>query len=251
KQLDKLFDRKLQLLSEAEQAFPDVTSAASKLEELRRIIEKGNHEVFIPLLSEMEKDGLMPIEHSIRHISEIIRAQQGSAKIATHATPFRLQEVLRDALIMQQDMLDKLGVELVERSESELFDVQLPKNQMIQALNNLIKNSYESIAEQMRVQPGHRGRLELTLSQNGEVSTLIVKDNGVGVAVEQQSEIFGFGYTSKKRGSGFGLHATANFIHSLGGSVTLQSEGVGLGASVTLTVPNKVEDELLQSLKKV
>ncbi|MBT5362303.1 MAG: ATP-binding protein, partial [Gammaproteobacteria bacterium] len=170
---------------------------------------------------------------------------------ATHATPFRLQEVLRDALIMQQDMLDKLGVELVERSESELFDVQLPKNQMIQALNNLIKNSYESIAEQMRVQPGHRGRLELTLSQNGEVSTLIVKDNGVGVAVEQQSEIFGFGYTSKKRGSGFGLHATANFIHSLGGSVTLQSEGVGLGASVTLTVPNKVEDELLQSLKKV
>jgi len=251
KQLDKLFDRKLQLLSEAEQAFPDVTSAASKLEELRRIIEKGNHEVFMPLLSEMEMDGLVPIEHSVRHISEIIRAQQGSAKIATHASSFRLQDVLQDALIMQQDMLDKMDVELIERRESELFDVQLPKNQMIQALNNLIKNSYESIAERMREQPGHRGKIELILSQSQKMSTLVVKDNGVGVAAEQQSEIFGFGYTSKERGSGFGLHATTNFIHGLGGSVILQSDGVGHGASVTLTVPNQVEDELLQSLKKV
>lgn len=243
KQVDKLFDRGVQLIDQIDKNQLEQSGVTEQLESVRDILEQGNSQVIKPLAIEIERDSLKPIEHSVRHMSEIIRAQQGSAKVATRATRFSLQEVVDDALVMQQDTLNKLGIEVVQSREEALLDVYLPRNQMVQALNNLLKNSHESIADQMAERAGTVGKLEISLKQTPEWSLLEVKDNGVGVDQAQQQEVFDFGYTSKERGSGFGLHATANFIHNLGGELSLQSGGVGQGATVTIRVPNEVADE--------
>ena len=70
------------------------------------------------------------------------------------------------------------------------------------------------------------GRLRLTVS-----------DNGVGVTPEQRTGIFRYGYSTKQRGSGFGLHATANFVQESGGSIRLESPGPDQGATLILELP--------------
>jgi signal transduction histidine kinase len=51
------------------------------------------------------------------------------------------------------------------------------------------------------------------------------------------TRIFGFGFTTKKNGHGFGLHSSALAAKELGGSLEAFSEGLGKGATFTLTMP--------------
>jgi signal transduction histidine kinase len=64
-----------------------------------------------------------------------------------------------------------------------------------------------------------------------------VRDNGVGIAPENLTRIFGHGFTTKKDGHGFGLHSGALAAKEMNGSLTVHSDGVGQGAAFTLELP--------------
>jgi len=49
--------------------------------------------------------------------------------------------------------------------------------------------------------------------------------------------LFEFGFTTKKDGHGFGLHASANLAKELGGEISVHSDGPGRGARFTLCLP--------------
>jgi len=101
----------------------------------------------------------------------------------------------------------------------------------------VLKNAYESIRLRqqeeacagrivLRVEPIEGGRIRFS-----------VEDNGAGIAPEQKDNLFRFGYSTKLRGTGFGLHATALFVQDLGGSITLDSDGPNLGATLIMELP--------------
>jgi sensor histidine kinase regulating citrate/malate metabolism len=71
---------------------------------------------------------------------------------------------------------------------------------------------------------------------------LSVRDNGAGFNAEQHSHMFQFGYSTKTRGSGFGLHATALFAQEMGGSITLESEGINRGALLSIELPCAIKE---------
>ena len=68
---------------------------------------------------------------------------------------------------------------------------------------------------------------------------LSVADNGCGIAKEDLIRIFSMGYTTRDDGHGFGLHSCANVAKEMGGSLRVQSDGVGRGACFTLEVPER------------
>ena len=70
----------------------------------------------------------------------------------------------------------------------------------------------------------------------GQIS-IKVKDNGVGISPDNLLKLFNHGFTTKKRGHGFGLHSGANVAKELGGSLSAASDGLGHGATFTLTLP--------------
>jgi len=81
-------------------------------------------------------------------------------------------------------------------------------------------------------------QLEIHISRtgNGQVA-IAVRDNGVGIASENLTRIFGHGFTTKKDGHGFGLHSGALAAKQMNGSLTVHSEGLGHGAVFTLELP--------------
>jgi signal transduction histidine kinase len=66
-----------------------------------------------------------------------------------------------------------------------------------------------------------------------------VTDNGIGIPSENLNRIFAHGFTTKESGHGFGLHSGALAAKEMGGSLTVQSEGLGFGSTFTLELPLK------------
>ena len=79
--------------------------------------------------------------------------------------------------------------------------------------------------------------MKLKVSQRGERISIAVVDNGVGVPPENLTRIFNHGFTTRKEGHGFGLHSGALAAKDLGGTLTVYSEGPGLGSVFTLELP--------------
>ncbi|KTD66023.1 hypothetical protein Lsan_0678 [Legionella santicrucis] len=65
----------------------------------------------------------------------------------------------------------------------------------------------------------------------------MVKDNGVGIKVEDLQHIFAFGFTTKENGHGFGLHSSALSAKEMAGKLIAESQGEGCGAQFILTLP--------------
>ena len=70
-----------------------------------------------------------------------------------------------------------------------------------------------------------------------------VTDNGGGITPEAMARLFTHGFTTKKTGHGFGLHASFLAAGEMGGSLLAQSEGPGLGARFTLLLPARTVDQ--------
>jgi signal transduction histidine kinase len=49
--------------------------------------------------------------------------------------------------------------------------------------------------------------------------------------------LFTFGYTTKSKGSGFGLHSCANYLIANKGSIDAKSEGQGKGSEFIVRLP--------------
>ena len=56
---------------------------------------------------------------------------------------------------------------------------------------------------------------------------------------ENLTRIFNYGFTTRAGGHGFGLHSSALSATEMGGSLTVRSDGLNLGATFTLELPLK------------
>lgn len=217
-----------------------------RLQRIGKILDVGVNQVYREVMEDLDRNALQPIQLGVRHISEIIQVQQSAARPGAQAVPCELDKVVEDVLVMQQTVLDRSAIEVKCQFDAELVAYQLPRNQLLQAINNLVKNSYEAIVEQERNR-GVKGGGEIVINIERYPAqqrvALTVADNGVGLASSELEKVMQFGYTTKEKGSGFGLHATANFIKSIGGEISIASEGGGLGSRVEMMIPMGVVEK--------
>ena len=86
--------------------------------------------------------------------------------------------------------------------------------------------------------PGRKDKqIRVKISRRDQWICIAVMDNGIGIPPENLTRVFNYGFTTRKQGHGFGLHSGALAAKELGGSLTAQSEGPGLGSAFTLELP--------------
>lgn len=177
------------------------------------------------------------IGRSVQHIADIVRIQQTVSRPSSSASTFDLGQAVASALSLQGDNFNQHGIQVVVEIDPALNQVTLPHNQVMQALINVLKNAYESIRLRQQEQPC-AGRIVLRVQpMEGGRIRFSVEDNGAGITPEQRDNLFRFGYSTKLRGTGFGLHATALFVQELGGRIALESDGPNLGATLIMELP--------------
>lgn len=169
----------------------------------------------------------------VDHIKDIVRAQQsyaGSFGVIESCEPHQLFE---DALSFVSDSVARHNIRLIKDFEP-MPPVELEKARLIQMLVNLIKNAKESVLMCENSEPSITLRLR---PLDGDRVRFEVSDTGTGISPDQLTRIFTQGFTTKAHGHGFGLHASANLAKEMGGTLSVQSDGVGLGATFSIDLP--------------
>ena len=101
------------------------------------------------------------------------------------------------------------------------------------ALVNLLRNAVEATSAERRGEPS---AISLTGWSEGDEVFLAVSDRGAGIDASLREEIFLPFYSTKPRGSGFGLAIVARIVELHGGTVDV-SDRPGGGTVFTLRLP--------------
>jgi len=179
------------------------------------------------------------IDRYTTHIGTIVSQQQSYARSPGLIEPVTMQEVVDDALRINSAALTRHQVK-VECTLESLPPVVTDKHKVLMVLINLISNAKYAMSAK---EPEDR-RLTLRVKRaSAERVRIEVSDQGVGIAPELLTRIFEHGFTTREEGHGFGLHSSALAAEELGGSLRVQSDGPGRGATFVLELPVQPPEE--------
>lgn len=176
---------------------------------------------------------LNTLVQKVDHVKEIVAQQQALARGGTVAEDVTLVQLVDEAIRLCNLDASRHGIELV-REFVDTPRLRIDKHKFIQILINLLRNAKDALK-----QKGGEGlRVTVRVETTGSgTARVVVRDNGVGIAPDHVTRIFTHGFTTKKRGHGFGLHGSALLANELGGRLSVEAAGLNEGASFVLELP--------------
>jgi signal transduction histidine kinase len=186
------------------------------------------------LLAEQETNlrELDSLRQNVEHIKEIVAMQQNYATFGGVKQLVNVVNLVEDSLRMNEAALSRHEVEVI-REFGNVPPLNVEKHKILQILLNLLRNAKYACDDSERADK----RLTVRVANGGSRIKVSVIDNGVGIAPENLTRIFNYGFTTRKGGHGFGLHGGALAAKEMGGSLTAHSDGPGQGAEFTLELP--------------
>jgi signal transduction histidine kinase len=132
----------------------------------------------------------------------------------------------------------KLQIEFDESLRS-LGPLPVPRTVLQQVVQNLVLNAAESVRDAGRTLGTLRISAQLVPVAAGRQLVLRFADDGGGIEPGALERVFEKGFSTKPRGSNFGigLHWCANAVAAIGGSMLAESPGPGHGATIQVTLP--------------
>ena len=178
------------------------------------------------------------VKDRANHIADIIRTQDMPSNSKIERVDVNLRTAFADAVGVLEDSLRKRSVRIDIDCEYAPKEIRIQKSRFHQMIVNLTKNAMEAI-DDLTASGGltETPSIRLRAYVEGDSLKLEVSDNGIGIAGTNPRILFTAGYTTKKSGSGLGLHSTANFVIGMGGQIRPLSEGIGKGTKMLVTLP--------------
>lgn len=173
-----------------------------------------------------QNDMLLDMFAAILRIAEV----QGGKRRAAFA-PIDLGALVRDFGEMMMPVAEAEGFTLT-LGTCAVAPIAGDRPLLQQALINLVENALHHGA------PG--GRIRLEVSRGGEEATLVIEDDGPGIAAPLRAEAMRrFGRLDKARtrpGHGLGLPLVEAIVHLHRGTIALEDAGPGLRVRIRLPV---------------
>ena len=178
------------------------------------------------------------VKDRANHIADIVRTQKAFGSPAMARKDIDLHDALSAAVRVLRDSLNKKGIHTDIDCEDAPREIRIEESQFHQMLVNLVKNSIEAIDDLTLAQGlDETPRIQIRASAEDDFLNLEISDNGIGIKDKDTKAIFAPGYTTKRLGSGLGLHSAANFVIASGGRIQVLSEGTGKGATMRVRLP--------------
>jgi PAS domain S-box-containing protein len=172
---------------------------------------------------------------NIAHIKEIVAMQQNYAQVAGVTESLQAADMVEDAIRLNEGSINRHNVKVVRDYNTPIL-VVVDKHKVLQILVNFIRNAKYALDE------GNPPEKLLTiriLAVGDDRVQISINDNGIGIPAENLVRIFEHGFTTRKEGHGFGLHSAALTAKELGGTLAVQSDGTGKGATFILDIPRQ------------
>ena len=168
----------------------------------------------------LSKDDSLDVKAGLETISssskDLIRFVESYRSMMKQAPPVRkavmVEEMMERVLNLNKTRLKEQGVTISYTQKTPDLLIYIDESQIMQVLNNLIKNAVQAEANSIRI----------SAELNSEDRTVIsVTNNGKPVPLRQQEEIFVPFYTTKPNGTGIGLSLSRQIMTRHNGNIAL------------------------------
>jgi len=162
------------------------------------------------------------------------RRSSGSRRVVS------VTNLLDQSLDLLRPGANRLSLRVLRHYARHVPGVLTDPQLLEQIFVNLLRNAMDAIEE--RAPDQAIIDLSVSMVENpGDASMNVaatVKDNGIGIAEENLSQVFDLFYTSKPagKGTGLGLSIVHNILKKIGGEIRVESE-YGEGSSFTVLLP--------------
>jgi len=117
-----------------------------------------------------------------------------------------------------------------EAEEAEIIS-KIDRTQLIRIITNLVKNAIQSIPDLQE-----NKAIFVSIKKADNTVLITVKDNGIGIEIQDFNRIFEPKFTTKSSGMGLGLGIIKNIIENYNGTITFESEK-GKGTTFLVSLP--------------
>lgn len=192
------------------------------------------------LIEEQQRclESLETLSKHVQHVVEIIQLQQSHGKAGSLMEPTSVADLVEDSLQINAEALARNNIEVV-RDIAELPTLMLDRHKLLQILTNLITNAIQALSE---IKQGDRILTIRITEAEPDRLQIKISDNGIGIRPENLTRIFEHGFTTRKKGHGFGLHSAALSVNELNGSIAAFSDGPNKGATFIIELPLQTQE---------
>jgi len=240
----------------------ELTYALGKEKELNemksRFVSMASHEFRTPLSAilsstsliehyispgqeEKRKKHVERIKSSVKNLTSILddflsleKLEQG--KVEAHSSEFNLKEFIEDVIEEMEGMSKKKQQEIIfeyNGPEEVYQEKKILRNVLLNLLSNAIKYSSEG------------KNIYISAQIINEQVTLTVKDQGIGIPLEAQKNLFDKFFRARNainiQGTGLGLNIVKRYVELLDGTITFDSKE-NVGSSFTVQIPKTKKD---------
>lgn len=117
-----------------------------------------------------------------------------------------------------------------ESEEQEIITI-MDRTQLIRIITNLVKNAIQAIPEEQELKS-----IVVAVKRTENSVNITVKDNGIGIELENIEHIFEPKFTTKTSGMGLGLGIIKNIIENYKGTITFETQ-YGTGTTFIVSLP--------------
>ena len=171
------------------------------------------------------------LDRLIGDVLDISKLEAGVMKF--NISKADLNQIVKDVVESMKLRVETKNIKLTLK-EDVIPEIYLDSDRFTQVAMNLIDNAFKFT--------GNGGWIEVEISKDNNNAFLIVKDNGIGIKMEEQDNIFkpfvqiDSDYSRKYEGSGLSLSICKRIVEFHGGKIWLESE-FGKGSAFYVSIP--------------
>ena len=187
-------------------------------------------------LTRMQQIIEQQVAHMARLVSDLLDLSRShTGKLRLHVRSVQLASVVNDAVSASRPTMDTRLQHFRLQLPSQPIVLEADPIRLVQILCNLLDNA-------SKYTPGG-GEISLAASIEEENVVIRIADNGIGISAEALGSVFELfaqdthatGFNGQ--GLGIGLTVVKELVESHGGTVTVDSAGVGLGSEFVIGLP--------------
>jgi signal transduction histidine kinase len=193
-------------------------------------------------LGTLEKDTNFVLQQANR-IERILRQMRSLTAVSGNKAKHDLHTVVHDAVNIVADLFNKNFIKIEEKYSAVASEVLVDRDEMLQVLTNLFRNSLQAISEFKHDK--NVGYMRLETSSDGSKIFLDIFDNGVGITKDDQKKLFETQFSTKAPdlGTGLGLSISRRFIRAFHGDLYLMDSDKGKGTCFRIELPLSAKEK--------
>lgn len=180
-----------------------------------------------------------------QRIGRIVQSMRSLSVVKADKREFNLVERVEEAANIMRDLASQHAIKIDVKSTAEIAAVLADRDELLQALTNLFRNSIQAVEDRRRRDNSLAGQIDVDIAEMNGVWAIRISDNGMGIKKEDQEKLFEHQFSTKSHGegTGLGLNISRRFVRAMGGDIVLEKSQVNLGTTFLVTLPRIAENQ--------